>query len=97
ITSQANSDYERAKLLEEYLKQNYAYSNEPNIDRLTGQADDFVYQFLFELYEGYCDYFSTAMAVMAKSLDMPARWVKGFSPGVNLSQQYLQQIQMSYA
>lgn len=94
ITEPANSDYEKARLLEEYLKLNYAYDNRPNEDKLSGEQDDFVYKFLFELYEGYCDYFSTSMAVMAKSLGMPARWVKGFAPGVNTSEQYLQQLPM---
>lgn len=96
ITSEAKSDYERAKLIENYLKLNYAYDNQPNEERITGEQNDFVYNFLFELYEGYCDYFSTAMAVMAKSLGMPARWVKGFSSGVNLSEQISQQVPMSF-
>ncbi|MNZ98488.1 Protein-glutamine gamma-glutamyltransferase [compost metagenome] len=61
---------------------NYAYNNKPDETKLTGNAVDFVDQFLFELMEGYCDYFSTSMAVMARSLGMPARWVKGFAPGV---------------
>lgn len=94
ITEPAQSDYDKARLLEEYLKQNYAYSNRPNEARSSGEQDDFVYKFLFELYEGYCDYFSTSMAVMAKSLGMPTRWVKGFASGINTSEQYLQQITM---
>ena len=92
ITSEATSDYERAKLIEDYLKFNYAYTNYPREERISGDVDDFVYNFLFELYEGYCDYFSTSMAVMAKALGMPARWVKGFAPGVNLNEQYISQL-----
>jgi hypothetical protein len=37
--------------------------------------------FLFESYRGYCDHFSTSMTVMLRTLDIPARWVKGFAPG----------------
>ncbi|MCA0753657.1 transglutaminase domain-containing protein [Paenibacillus sp. N4] len=82
VTKEAESDYDKARLLEEYLRLNYTYNNKPDISKLTGESVDFVDQFLFELQEGYCDYFSTSMAVMARSLGLPARWVKGFAPGV---------------
>lgn len=36
---------------------------------------------LFEIKEGYCDYFSTSMAVMLRSVGVPTRWVKGYAPG----------------
>jgi len=82
VTAEGTNDYDRAKLIEQYLKLNYSYNNKPDLSKLTGQSSDFVDQFLFELQEGYCDYFSTTMAVMARSLGLPARWVKGFAPGV---------------
>lgn len=82
VTAEAANDYDRAKLLETYLRLNFNYNNMPDESKLTGASADFVDQFLFELKEGYCDYFSTSMAVMARSLGLPARWVKGFAPGV---------------
>ncbi|MDQ8737334.1 transglutaminase domain-containing protein [Paenibacillus sp. LHD-38] len=82
VTAEATNDYDKAKSLEAYLRLNYTYNNLPDESKLTGSSQDFVDQFLFELKEGYCDYFSTAMAVMARSLGLPARWVKGFAPGV---------------
>src|SRR5699024_3420846 len=30
---------------------------------------------------GYCDNYSTSMVVMLRSLDIPARWAKGFTGG----------------
>src|SRR5699024_2130255 len=48
-------------------------------------GEDYVDQFLFETMVGYCDNFSTSMVVMLRSLDIPARWVKGFTGG-SLSQ-----------
>ncbi|CAM3629424.1 DUF4129 domain-containing transglutaminase family protein [Marinicrinis lubricantis] len=42
---------------------------------------DFVDHFLFDQKYGYCDHFSTSLVVMLRTLDIPARWVKGFSPG----------------
>jgi transglutaminase-like putative cysteine protease len=82
VTADATNDYDRAKLLETYLRLTYNYNNMPDETRLTGTTTDFVDKFLFELKEGYCDYFSTSMAVMARSLGLPTRWVKGFAPGV---------------
>ncbi|MBD2872504.1 DUF4129 domain-containing transglutaminase family protein [Paenibacillus arenilitoris] len=80
-TAEGTNDYDKARLLESYLRLNFTYNNKPDLTKLTGDSGDFVDQFLFELKEGYCDYFSTSMAVMARSLGLPARWVKGFAPG----------------
>lgn len=82
LTASAADDYDKAKLIETYLRQNFQYTNKPDKTKLTGDSEDFVDQFLFELKEGYCDYFSTAMAVLSRSVGLPARWVKGFAPGV---------------
>lgn len=81
ITAEATNDYDKAKQLEAYLRLSFTYNNKPDETKLTGKSIDFVDQFLFELKEGYCDYFSTSMAVMARSIGLPARWVKGFSSG----------------
>lgn len=82
VTAEAANDYDKARLLETYLRLNFSYNNKPDESKLTGKSTDFVDRFLFELKEGYCDYFSTSMAVMARSIGLPARWVKGFAPGV---------------
>ncbi|PZD93984.1 hypothetical protein DNH61_21090 [Paenibacillus sambharensis] len=79
ITAEADNDYDRVKLLESYLKGNFPYTNTPDTSLRT--SEDFVDAFLFEVKEGYCDYYSTALAVMTRSLGIPARWVKGYSPG----------------
>jgi len=39
---------------------------------------DFVDYFLFDSQTGYCTYFATAFVTMARSLDIPARYVEGF-------------------
>ncbi|NIK75218.1 transglutaminase-like putative cysteine protease [Paenibacillus castaneae] len=82
VTAEGTNDYDKARLLEQYLRLNFNYNNKPDTKKITGLTSDFVDTFLFELKEGYCDYFSTSMAIMARSLGMPARWVKGFAPGV---------------
>jgi transglutaminase-like putative cysteine protease len=76
------NDYDRAKKLEKYLKETFTYTNTPDLTRQTNRATgDVVDAFLFEIQEGYCDYFSTSFVVMARSIGLPARWVKGYSTG----------------
>lgn len=80
ISRNGTTPYEKVTLMTDYLRQNYRYNNRPNL--ALKQSDDFVESFLFEIKEGYCDYFSTALIVMARSQGIPARWVKGFAPGM---------------
>jgi len=75
VTADATNNYERMRLLEEYLSQNYSYT----LSTVRPPADmDFVEHFLFETGQGYCVYFATAFVTMARSLDVPARYVEGF-------------------
>ncbi|MBP1992905.1 transglutaminase TgpA family protein [Paenibacillus eucommiae] len=79
LSQNADNPYDKVKELEQYLRQNFSYTNEPDVSK--GVSKDFVDRFLFEIKEGYCDYFSTAMVVMARTIGIPARWVKGYSSG----------------
>jgi len=82
-TASFTNDYDKAKALEAYLRENYAYSNTPDVSKQ--QSKDVVDAFLFEIKEGYCDYFSTSFVVMARSIGLPARWVKGYASGYDPS------------
>lgn len=79
IVAEQTNPYDQVKAIELYLKETYAYTTEPDLG--LGESDDFVERFLFEIQEGYCDYFSTAMVVLTRTLDIPARWVKGYTHG----------------
>ncbi|WP_110932020.1 DUF4129 domain-containing transglutaminase family protein [Paenibacillus bouchesdurhonensis] len=79
VTAEGSTPYEKMELLQAYLRQNFEYTNKPDLSRK--QSDDFVDSFLFEIKQGYCDYYSTSMVMMARSLQIPARWVKGYAPG----------------
>lgn len=79
IVQGATNPYDQMKKIEDYLEMHYEYNNKPDVS--LGKSKDFVDRFLFEIKEGYCDYFSTTMVVMARSLGIPARWVKGYAPG----------------
>lgn len=86
VTSNSATPYDKVKNIEQYLAGNFQYTNEP----ATGSSKDFVDQFLFETKEGYCDYFSTAMVMLTRSIGMPARWVKGFSAGSSLLEEMME-------
>jgi hypothetical protein len=77
VVDGADSVYERARLLERYLRA-YPYSLQvarPPEDR------DVVDYFLFDAREGYCDYYATAFVVMARSAGLPSRLATGYAGG----------------
>lgn len=85
ISAPGATPYAKALLIESYLQEHYRYSLTDVSVPEKGQ--DFVDAFLFGGKGGYCDYFSTSMAVMLRSVGVPARWVKGFSPGQTVSEE----------
>ncbi|HNT23802.1 MAG TPA: transglutaminase domain-containing protein [Anaerolineales bacterium] len=71
------SAYDQASAIEAYLR-TFPYSldvPEPPNDR------DVADYFLFDLKQGYCDYFATAMVVLARASGLPARLVIGYASG----------------
>lgn len=80
ITEDEESVYDKANAIVNYFQTSgYEYSRE-NVGFPTN-GEDYVDRFLFDTKVGYCDNFSTSMSVMLRTLDIPTRWVKGFSPG----------------
>jgi transglutaminase-like putative cysteine protease len=74
----ATTPYDQTKAIEQWLRTNMFYNetiSAPPLDR------DPVEWFLFDLREGYCTYYATAMATMLRSLGIPARLAAGFSEG----------------
>lgn len=74
ITAGYDNDYDRAHALETFLRQ-YPYSLEVEPPPPRRDPVDF---FLFDLQTGYCDYYASAMTVMARSIGLPARIVIGY-------------------
>lgn len=72
----AISPYDQARALEAFLQQ-YPYSLDVGLPPPDGDMVDY---FLFDLQTGFCDYYATAMVVMARSLGLPARLAIGFLP-----------------
>lgn len=75
ITKGYNNDYDKAKAIERFLRQNYKYTLTPSE---VPKNAEFVDYFLFEGKEGYCTYFATSMAVLLRASGIPCRYVEGF-------------------
>ncbi len=74
----ATSAYDQASALEAWLRLNITYN-----DQIAGPkpGEDGVDYVLFESRQGYCDYYASAMAVMARSLGIPTRVATGYASG----------------
>ncbi|WP_312113473.1 transglutaminase TgpA family protein [Brevibacillus reuszeri] len=81
VTKDAKTPYEKVRTIENYLRSSGKYKYETKDVPVPQEGQDFVDHFLFDSMRGYCDHFSTSMAVMLRTLDIPTRWVKGFAPG----------------
>jgi len=77
LTTGDRTDYDRARTIQRWLQENHDYSLNASHERGEPVAD----QFIFEMERGYCEYFATAMTVMLRSQDIPARYVVGYSQG----------------
>ncbi|MFT5129616.1 MAG: hypothetical protein ACI8W8_003241 [Rhodothermales bacterium] len=70
--------YARAILLRDHLRNTYEYELYSKKLPPGREAADY---FLFELKAGHCEYFASALTVLARLSDLPARVAVGFSPG----------------
>ena len=93
LTRGADNPYDAALLLERYLRR-LRYDTrvgDPPPDR------DAVDWFLFVSRAGYCDYFASAMAVMARSIGIPSRVVSGYNSGSFNEQTGLYEVRQEHA
>jgi transglutaminase-like putative cysteine protease len=74
VTKEQSGYFAKVAAIEKYLKTNYLYSLKPGIAEDGNQLR----HFLFVSKKGYCSYFAFAMALMARSLGIPARVAVGF-------------------
>lgn len=73
----AESDLEIARIIEERLRKDYRY----DLDSPSGAAPNPLVHFLFESKSGHCEFYSTAMAMLLRTLGIPTRNVTGFIGG----------------
>jgi transglutaminase-like putative cysteine protease len=81
ITARADTPYEQARALARYLTgRDFTYANlGPEVPANGDLVDTFL--FAEDGRRGYCQYYASAMAMMARSLGLPARVAVGFAPG----------------
>lgn len=84
ITAGADNDYDKAKLIESYLRQ-YTYNtravggHNPDSDMSTPEGmADIADRFLFETESGYCVHYTSSMVMLLRAAGIPARPVIGY-------------------
>jgi transglutaminase-like putative cysteine protease len=77
VTADAPTPYDRALALQAFLRQ-FEYSLELPAPP---PEQDVVAYFLFDVQVGYCDYYASAMVVMARTVGLPARLAMGYASG----------------
>jgi len=78
FAADATGDLARARAVERHLRSDYGYALELP-DR---EVADPLANFLFARRKGHCEYFASSMAVMLRSIGIPARLATGFQSGV---------------
>jgi transglutaminase-like putative cysteine protease len=76
-TAGAKDSLSMARMVEMRLRQDYRY----DLESPSGGADNPLDHFLFVSRRGHCEFYSTAMAVILRSLSVPTRNVTGFIGG----------------
>jgi hypothetical protein len=69
------TDFDRIMAIRDFLLTNFPYTLDP---APVPYGTCFVDYFLFVGQEGYCTYFASAMAIMARIAGVPSRYVEGF-------------------
>ena len=75
VAGSVKSNYEKAEVVEHYLKTHYTYTLATIFEKPKG---DPVTYFLFKRKEGHCEYFASSMVVLLRALHVPARLVTGY-------------------
>lgn len=82
VAAAATDDYGRARALEQWFRSDlFTYSETAPVEQgYDGDSMDVVSTFL-KVRDGYCVHFSSAMAVMARTLGIPSRIAVGYRAG----------------
>jgi len=78
LTVSSTTPYDAARTIEGYLR------TIPYNDLIAAPANDVdpLEYFLFDIREGYCDYYASSMAMMLRVLGIPARTASGYAEGI---------------
>ncbi len=76
LTEKATNRFDKAKIIESYLQNEFGYTLE-----LKAGGEQPLADFLFNVRAGHCEYFATAMAAMLRTQGIATRIVNGFQEG----------------
>lgn len=90
------SRYEKAKVLERYLRDSgeFGYTLDLTVKDL---RIDPVEDFLFNRKEGHCEYFASTLVLMLRAVNIPARLISGFKGAEAVSGDTVWQVQDRHA
>ncbi len=74
--SGSKNNYDRSKAIETYLRTEFGYSLD-----MRASGDQPLADFLFNIREGHCEYFASAMVMMLRTQGIASRIVNGFQQG----------------
>jgi transglutaminase-like putative cysteine protease len=93
LTASEATPYDRAIAIQNYLRE-FPYTLEVAAPPPGRDVADY---FLFDLQQGYCDYYATTMVVLARAAGIPARLVVGYSSGLYEAEQAHYLVTENYA
>ncbi len=88
ITSGKQTPYDKVAAITEYLRNSIKYKETVPVNPV---GQDSVDWFLFDLREGFCNYYATSEVILLRSLGIPARLAVGYAQGepVELTGSYI--------
>ncbi len=78
ITDKSTNPYDKAAAIENYLRTKIKYNDQVSAPPAGRDGVDYT---LFDRPEGYCNYYASAMAVMLRTIGIPARVASGYTLG----------------
>src|SRR5262249_27342467 len=76
----ADATIQRARALESYLRDSGDFAYSLHMEVKDSRLDP-IEDFLVNRKEGHCEYFASALTLLLRSIDIPARMVNGFKGG----------------
>jgi len=76
LTADDETAYDAAKSIQDWLRTEKRYSLQAS-----RRSEHMTDTFIFEMEEGYCEYFATAMTTMLRTQGIPARYTVGYTTG----------------
>ncbi len=80
LVADATTQHEKVRLIYDYLKDPAEFMYNTEFEPL-GEHTEATDHFLFSSRSGFCQQFASAMAVLCRANDIPARVVTGYAPG----------------